>query len=303
MIIRIGTRGSNLAVTQSRWVKQEIEARYPQVEAQLIKIKTTGDKILDSPLSKIGGKGLFVKEIEEALLRKQVDVAVHSMKDVPAELAEALMLSSYPEREDPRDAIISSGHLGLEGLPHGSRVGTSSLRRAAQLLFMRPDLDLLPLRGNVDTRLRKVKSGDFLAIILATAGLRRLRLEHHISQIIPSQQILPAIGQGALGLEVRQDDEQTINLLRFLNHVPTEKAVKAERAFMKELGGGCQVPIAALGHLDGDILLLEGMVAEVDGSRLIRDKVIGGIDDSQEIGTMLARKLLESGADRILEKI
>jgi hydroxymethylbilane synthase len=303
MVLKIGTRGSKLALAQSQWVKEKIEARHPHIQVELVRIKTTGDKILDSPLSKIGGKGLFVKEIEEALMRKQIDVAVHSMKDVPAELPEALTLSTFPEREDPRDALISVGDQTLDQLPQGSKVGTSSLRRAAQLLHIRRDLDLAPLRGNVDTRLRKLESGDLHAIILATAGLRRLGFENRITQIISSEEILPAIGQGALGLEVRRDDEQTINLLYFLNHDPTKVTVRAERAFLKELQGGCQVPIAGFGRLNGETVRLEGMVAELDGSKLIRDGITGKKDQAEEIGVALARRLLDAGADKILARV
>ncbi|NQT55113.1 MAG: hydroxymethylbilane synthase, partial [Desulfobacteraceae bacterium] len=251
MILKIGTRGSKLALAQSQWIKKRIETKYPHIQVELVKIKTTGDKILNSPLSRIGGKGLFVKEIEEALIREKIDVAVHSMKDVPARLPVALTLSTFPEREDPRDALISIGDRTLEELPQGSGVGTCSLRRSAQLLHLRPDLNMVPLRGNIETRLRKLRSGDLQAIILATAGIKRLGLATNITQVISPEQILPAIGQGALGLEVRRDDENTINLLDFLNHKKTEVTIRAERAFLNELEGGCQVPIAAFARLNG----------------------------------------------------
>ena len=303
MIFKIGTRGSKLALVQSQWVKEKVEAEHPDVKVELLTIKTTGDKMLDTPLSLIGGKGLFVKEIEEALLKKQVDVAVHSIKDVPAELPEGLIISTFPERQDPHDALISTGNQTLEQLPKGARVGTSSLRRSAQLLCMRPDLDLVPLRGNVDTRLKKLEAGEFQAIILAAAGLRRLGLAKRISQIIPSTQILPAIGQGALGLEVRRDNEQIIKLLAFLNNEQTEVTVKAERAFLKRLEGGCQVPIAAYASLNGEELHLEGLVAELDGTRFIRDEISGKKGRATEIGDSLARRLLDSGADKILARI
>ncbi|MCD6293577.1 MAG: hydroxymethylbilane synthase, partial [Deltaproteobacteria bacterium] len=241
MDIRIGTRGSKLALRQSEWIKKQLEMRHSGIRVDLIKIKTTGDKILDTPLSKIGGKGLFVKEIEEALLESRVDVAVHSMKDVPAQLPKDLMLSTFPPREDPSDALIAEGECRLNQLPKGTKVGTSSLRRGAQLLHFRPDLKLVPLRGNVDTRLNKLKSGDLQAIILATAGLNRLGLSNVITQTIPFHQLLPAVGQGALGLEVRRGDRETIDLLDFLNHEDTQTAVAAERAFLKTLEGGCQV--------------------------------------------------------------
>ena len=303
MNLKIGTRGSRLALKQSEWVKGKIEAKHPEVHVELIRIKTTGDKILDSPLSRIGGKGLFVKEIEDALLESRVDLAVHSMKDVPAELPDRLFLSTFPEREDPSDALISGDGRTLDQLPREARIGTSSLRRGAQLLHIRPDLKLVPLRGNVDTRIRKLESGDLHAIILATAGLRRLGLSARITQSISFDQVLPAIGQGALGLEVRRDDEQTINLLDFFNHEPTRIAVSAERAFLKELEGGCQVPIAGLARLDGNELHFEGMVAELDGTKLFKEATIGATDQAEEIGIALARRLLASGADKVLERV
>ncbi len=303
MILKIGTRGSKLALAQSRWIKEKIETQHPNVRVEQVRVKTTGDKILDSPLSKIGGKGLFVKEIEEALIEKRIDLAVHSMKDVPVELPDALTLTAFPEREDPRDAFISAGNQPFEQLRPGAKVGTSSLRRAAQLLHMRQDLDLVSLRGNVDTRLRKLELGELTAIILAVAGLKRLGFESRITQIFSPEQVLPAIGQGALGLEVRRDDEQTIGLVRFLSHKPTEAAIRAERAFLQELQGGCQVPIAGFAQLDGKTLTLTGMVAELDGRELVKDKTSGPWHQAEEIGTSLARALLSAGADIILKKI
>jgi len=302
-MLRIGTRGSNLALQQSEWVKAQLEARYPDIGVELVKIKTTGDKILDSPLSKIGGKGLFVKEIEDALLERRVDLAVHSMKDVPAQLPDSLYLSTYPEREDPSDALISVDGLPLDRLPPNAKVGTSSLRRGAQLLHMRPDLQLAPLRGNVDTRLRKVESGELHAVILACAGLKRLGLADRITQVIPRDQVLPAVGQGALGLEIRRDDAGLAELLGFLDHGPTRMTVSAERAFLKELEGGCQVPIAGFARLDRDRLSFKGMVAELDGTRLFREETDGPKDQAEAIGIACARNLLASGADKVLEKI
>jgi hydroxymethylbilane synthase len=246
---------------------------------------------------------LFVKEIEDALFRKEVDIAVHSMKDLPTELPDYLHLPIFPEREDPHDALISIDYRTLGGLPEGSSIGTSSLRRSAQLLHLRSDLDVVPLRGNVDTRLRKLESGNLQAIILAVAGLRRLGLSAKISQIFSSDELLPAIGQGALGLELRKDDEKVWELLRFLNHEPTEATIKAERAFLKELGGGCQAPIAAYGRLYGDGLILKGMVAELNGTRVVRDEVRGKRGSPEDIGITLAGRLLSSGADQILERI
>ena len=303
MILKIGTRGSKLALAQSLWVKKRMEARYEDIQVELVTIKTTGDKILDSPLSRVGGKGLFVKEIEESLLTEKVDVAVHSMKDVPADLTEGLVLCSFPEREDPSDALVSKGDKSLETLPLHSRVGTSSLRRSAQLLHMRPDLHIVPLRGNVDTRLRKLESGDVDAVVLATAGLKRLGFENIISHVIPYDQIMPAIGQGALGLEARRYDQRTIDLLSFLNHESTETAVKAERSFLRELGGGCQVPIAGFAQLSADVVHLKGMVAELDGRRIVSDEITGRKDQAEESGIKLARMLIDAGAQEILARI
>jgi len=303
MELNIGTRGSKLALAQSRWVKQMVEHRHPDVRVNLVRIKTKGDRVLDAPLSRIGGKGLFVKEIEEALLEGRVDVAVHSMKDVPAELPEGLFLCAFPEREDPRDAVVSTGGLFFGDLPRGARVGTSSLRRTAQLLALRPDLRIVPLRGNVDTRLGKLEKGETHAVVLALAGLRRLGLEARITQILEPEQVLPAVGQGALGLEVRREDGATIELLSFLNHEPTEVAVRAERAFLKTLEGGCQVPLAALARCEGDRVFLRGMVAEPDGSRVILDEAEGRAKDAEKVGEALARTLLEAGAREVLGRI
>jgi hydroxymethylbilane synthase len=303
MIFRIGTRGSKLALTQSEWVKKEVQTRHPEVRVKLVKIKTKGDKIIDSPLSKIGGKGLFVKEIEDALLKKAVDLAVHSMKDVPAELQEGLTISVYPKREDPRDAFVSTHFRTVKDLPQGASVGTSSLRRSAQLLHMRPDLHIVPLRGNVDTRLRKLDSGDLQAIVLATAGLKRLGLSDRITTPLSPEAVLPAIGQGVLGLELRADDEKTRNLISFLNDLETELAARAERAFLKELEGGCQVPLAGYARVERDLMVMDGMVAELDGSKILRQELRGAKDRPEELGIMLARRLIAAGADRILEKI
>ncbi len=303
MLIRIGTRGSKLALTQSEWIRNKVQERYPHVRVELTIIKTTGDKIQDAPLSKVGGKGLFVKEIEDALLENRVDLAVHSMKDVPAELPDGLMLAAFPEREDPRDALISTGDATIDQMPWKAKLGTSSLRRAAQILRIRPDLNISPLRGNVDTRLGKLKGGELDCIILATAGLRRMGLEDRISQIIPTNKIMPAIGQGALGLETRSDDVETIGVIDFLNHDPTRIAVAAERAFLKELEGGCQVPIAGLAHLEDDRLHFTGMVAELDGTRIIQGHISGDKKDADRMGKALAHRLLADGAQEILERV
>ena len=303
MIFRIGTRSSRLALAQSEWVKGAVQTRHPEVRVELIRIRTQGDKILDAPLSKIGGKGLFVKEIEEALLREEVDLAVHSMKDVPAELEKGLSISVYPKREDARDAFVSRQFSTVKDLPQGALVGTSSLRRSAQLLHMRPDLHIVPLRGNVDTRLRKLDSGDLQAIVLATAGLNRLGLAHRITALLPPESVLPAIAQGVLGLEMREGDEETQHLISFLNDPDTELATRTERSFLKTLEGGCQVPVAGYARVDGGVITVEGMVAELDGSRVLRQGIRGPGDRPENLGTALAKRLLSAGADRILEKI
>jgi len=303
MKIRIGTRGSKLALAQSEWVKAQIEAQRAGVQVELVIIKTRGDKILDAPLSRIGGKGLFVKEIEEALLKEEIDLAVHSMKDMPAELAEGLKISIYPEREDPRDAFVSLEYSTLQDLPDGARVGTSSLRRSAQLLNIRPDLKIVPLRGNVDTRLKKLETEDLQAIILAVAGLNRLGLEERITQIIEPEVILPAIGQGALGIEIRENDQKLDELLGFFNHKQTETIVRAERAFLKKMEGGCQVPLAAHGQFLSEEIIIRGLVSELDGSRAIKKQVNGKPHEPEKLGQELAELLLDSGGREILKKV
>jgi hydroxymethylbilane synthase len=303
MLLRIGTRGSKLALAQSEWVKARVESAHPRTGVELVKIKTKGDKILDSPLSKIGGKGLFVKEIEEALLENKVDLAVHSMKDVPAELPEDLEISVFPKREDPRDAFVSVAYETIDQLPHGASVGTSSLRRAAQLLHLRPDLRVSPMRGNVDTRLKKLDSGEVQALILASAGLRRLGLSKRISRFLSPREFLPAVGQGMLGVELRRKDRRVKALLGFLNDRATETTARAERAFLKKLGGGCQVPLAGFAKLKADTLHLEGMVAELDGSVILRKKMRGSCEKPEALGQALAEDLLSAGADKILERI
>jgi hydroxymethylbilane synthase len=303
MFLRIGTRGSKLALAQSEWVQAKIEAEHPRARVELVKIKTKGDRVLHSPLSRIGGKGLFVKELEDALLGGEVDLAVHSLKDVPAELPKELELAVYPKREDPRDAFVSVKYKSIGELPRGAIVGTSSLRRSAQLLHLRPDLRVIPLRGNVDTRLRKMESGDLQAIILAAAGLRRLGLNERMTALLSPEQFLPAVGQGVLGLELRKKDRNLKEFLKFLDHEETERTARAERAFLARLGGGCQVPLAGYAMLKGNRLHLEGMVAEPDGTMAMRKRLSGAKERPEELGKSLAEDLLAAGADRILEKI
>jgi len=316
--IIIGTRGSKLALWQAEFVRSELGRLYPGLEIELNKIKTTGDKILDVPLANVGGKGLFVKEIEEALLAKEADIAVHSMKDVPTEFPEGLHLAVICRREDPRDAFIpgmQSGRFQIQqfkDLPQGAKIGTSSLRRSCQLLSIRPDLKIQQLRGNLDTRLRKLDERQFDAIILAAAGMIRLGLKKRIAEILSFEISLPAIGQGAVGIECRVNDAWVNELIAPLNHPETAVCVKAERAFLKKLEGGCQVPIAAHARIrygslpetqDGDLLLLDGLVGNLTGDRIIKGHREGRPDDAEILGTDLAEEILAKGAKEILDKL
>ncbi len=299
----LATRKSKLALAQSTWVKNCIEKQWPGCTVELLKVTTKGDKILDVPLAKVGGKGLFVKEIEEAMLDGRADIAVHSLKDVPTEIPDGLEVSIFPEREDVRDALISRSGDCLDDLPQGAKVGTSSLRRMAQLRLLRPDLQIESLRGNLDTRLRKLDEGNFDAIILAAAGLNRLGLSDRISCLLPTKDMIPAIGQGALGIEFRSDDEETRKMLEPLHHKETAICVEAERAFLQTLEGGCQVPIGALARLDGEALTIEGIVADEQGSRVIRESAKGSASGARALGEDLANTILELGGREILEEV
>ena len=299
----IGTRGSKLALWQAEWVRSALLARLPGISVELAVIKTQGDKILDVPLAQVGGKGLFVKEIEEALQDARVDLAVHSMKDMPAEIPEGLAVGAVPERESPADVLISRDGARLAELASGSLIGTSSLRRAAQLRHARPDLRIAPLRGNLDTRLRKLETGDLSAVVLAAAGVKRLGLEERITETLDPDLMLPAVGQGALCIEIRADDRRIGPLVASLDHPDSHAAVAGERSFLRRLEGGCQVPIAGHGRVDGDRFALTGLVAEVDGSALIRHSLSGPRQDAAAIGVELAEVLLTLGADIILKKL
>jgi hydroxymethylbilane synthase len=301
--LRIGTRGSPLALTQSELVSSGLKARHAGLAITVVKITTSGDKVTDAPLAKIGGKGLFIKEIEEALLAGRVDLAVHSMKDVPTDVAPGLTIAAMTERETPFDALVSRRGEQLHALPKGARLGTSSLRRQAQLLHYRPDLTMVPLRGNVDTRVRKLSSEGLDAIVVAAAGISRLGLQDRITQVLPPEISLPAIGQGALGVEIRREDRRTHTLVEPLNHRPTALAVTAERAFLKRLGGGCQVPIAAQGRLEDGQLHLIGLVVRPDGTGMVRGVVSGRAEEAEALGIALAEDLLSRGADRILQEL
>ena len=301
--IRIGTRASLLAVTQSTWVKDQIEHHHPDVRVELVKITTKGDKILDVPLARVGGKGLFVKEIEDALLENRVDLAVHSMKDVPTELPDGLEVAIVPPREIARDAFVSARYQRLAELPAGARIGTSSLRRKAQLAALRPDLAINDLRGNLDTRLRKLDEGQYEAIILAGAGLNRLGLQDRITTLFDPEEMVPAIGQGALGIELRGDDQRIRDLLSFLHHPDTADAVRAERAFLLRLEGGCQVPIGAHATIAGETLTLTGLIASVDGRQVLREQQSGPRKQAERLGTELAETLLDRGGRAILDEV
>ena len=299
----IGTRGSKLALWQAEWVHARLRQLEPGLSVSLKRIKTSGDKILDTPLATIGGKGLFVKEIEDALLRGEIDLAVHSMKDVPTRLPEGLEILSIPEREDPRDALISRDGVTLDRLAAGSRIGTSSLRRQAQLLNARPDLSIQMLRGNVDTRIRKLEAREYDGIILAAAGLRRLGWTDRVTEYLSPDVCLPAIGQGALALEGRADDAFVREATARLEHRPTRLAVTAERALLERLEGGCQVPIAAYATIDDDVLTMNALVAGVNGHRLVRDSIQGSVNEAHRLGITLAERLLARGGDEILREI
>ena len=300
--LRIGTRGSQLALWQANWIKGRLEAAYPGLQVELVKIKTTGDKILDVPLAQVGGKGLFVKEIEEALLSGRADLAVHSMKDVPTDFPDGLHLPVICEREDPRDALLSQGK-EFADLPRGAKIGTSSLRRQAQLLHHRPDLQMITLRGNLDTRIRKLRTEGLDAVILAAAGIRRLGWEDKITQTLDADISLPAIGQGAIGIECRKDDPRVNECIDFLRHQDTFDTVIAERALLKKLEGGCQVPIAAYGVIEGDEIHLRGLVGSVDGKELIRDEMRAPRSASIKLGTELGGRILAAGGDKILAEV
>jgi len=299
----IGTRGSPLALWQAEWARSALMQRFPGVAVELSIIKTQGDKILDVPLAKVGGKGLFVKEIEDALLDGRADVAVHSMKDMPAEIPAGLAIGAVPERETPSDVLISRSGRTLRQLPPGGVIGTSSLRRAAQLRHLRPDLEVVALRGNVETRLRKLDTEELAAVVLAAAGVKRLGLAQRVSEYLDDESMLPAVGQGALCIEIREKDPRMGPMVAALDHPATRTAVSGERAFLKRLQGGCQVPIAGHGRLDGANLTLTGLVADIDGGTVIKDRLSGPAESAERIGIELAETLLKRGADQILQKL
>ncbi|HBE92654.1 MAG TPA: hydroxymethylbilane synthase [Gammaproteobacteria bacterium] len=301
--LRIGTRKSPLALWQAHYIKTELEKRHPGLEYELVKMTTEGDRILDTPLAKVGGKGLFIKELEQALWDGRADIAVHSMKDVTVELPEGLHIPVICERELPWDAFVSNKYAAFNDLPDGARVGTSSLRRQMQLSHARPDLEIISLRGNVNTRLAKLDAGDYDAIILAAAGLIRLEMEQRITETLSPDISLPAVGQGAVGIECREDDDETLALLLPLDHAQTHARVLAERAMNAALEGGCQVPIAGFAEIHDETLHIRGIVGSPDGKQMLRAEIAGHVRDASNLGDELARQLLEQGAGEILKSV
>ena len=297
--IRIGTRGSRLALAQTAWVKGKLEEKFPDARIETILIKTSGDRFLEASVQAIGGKGIFTKEIEDALLRHEIDIAVHSMKDLPTDLSAGLIVAAVPHREDPRDVLVSTGAKSLSDLSAGAKIGTGSLRRRAQLLYYRRDLIVMPIRGNVDTRLKKLDQGECDALVMAAAGLKRIDREERIAEYISNDVCLGAAGQGALGLESRENDSIR-EQLSFLHDSATFAEVTAERAFLNRLGGGCHVPVGARGVAEGEKFRLLGVVANPNGSSLFRGETSGCVAHAEELGRELAERLLSQGAQQIL---
>lgn len=302
----IGTRGSQLALWQTNFIKSRIESTAPDISIEVRTIKTTGDKLLDSPLSKIGDKGLFTKEIEQQMLEGAIDLAVHSLKDIPTQIPAGLVIGAITEREDLRDVFIShpkKQHSSLSALPHGARIATGSLRRACQLLAFRPDFTIVNIRGNLNTRLEKLDNSDWDGMILAFAGVKRLGLESRVTEILPFEIMLPAVGQGALAVEIRENDSRVADLLKNLHHEPTAIATRAERALLRHLEGGCQVPIGTYGRIEQGKLRLDAMIGSLDGKRIVRGEITGDTTHAEDLGVKLANDLVENGGREILEEI
>lgn len=301
--ILVGSRASDLALVQTYWVIDRLKEKFPELDYEVVKIKTIGDKILDKTLHKIGGKGLFVKEIESALLQEEIDMAVHSMKDVPTEMIDDLMIGAITDREDIRDVLISRDGIKLEDLPQGAKIGTSSLRRAAQLLAYRPDLMIEPIRGNIATRLKKMETLHLDGVILAAAGVIRMGWKDKISQYISTHLCTPAVGQGALGIQIRSKDPFVRSIVKALNNPHVEIAIKAERSFMRELKGGCHVPIGAYSCVEGEKLLMDAVIASPDGEKVIRLRDACRKEDYEQLGIRMAREGLKQGGRAILDNI
>ncbi len=302
-VLRIATRQSKLALWQAEHVAALLRAAHPGLQVELVKIVTQGDRILDRPLADIGGKGLFIKELEVALAEQRADIAVHSMKDVPSELPPGMILATMLPRADARDAFISKRYASLDALPSGARIGTSSLRRECQLRRLRSDIAIIPLRGNVDTRLRKLDEGEFDAIILASAGLIRLGLGARITQFLPIEQSVPAVGQGIIGIECRAKDAHNIELVRVLDDTAAHTCIAAERAFARRLEGSCQSPIGGYAELVGNNIKLQGLIASIDGTQVFRDSILGPQNTAEMLGRALAERMLFAGADKLLQAL
>lgn len=301
--IVIGTRSSKLALWQADYVADCLRKEYPGLQVEKKLMTTKGDKILDAPLAKIGGKGLFTKELEQEMLEGGIDLAVHSLKDMPTEVPEGLVIAAITKRADPGDAVVSLKYGHFEDLPQGAKVGTSSLRRKAQLLHARPDLNIQDLRGNVNTRLRKLEEENFDAIVLAVAGLTRLGFKDRIAEVMPREIMLPAVGQGALAIEARAEDEEILEMIAFLNDKDMAACAKGERAFLAKVEGGCQVPVGVFGSVENEKLQLEAVIASLDGARLYRDKLTGAKSEAEKLGGELAEKLLAAGGLEIMQEL
>lgn len=297
----IGTRGSLLALKQSSLVLEKLQGFYPHIEFSLKKITTRGDRLVDLPLPSFGGKGIFIKELEQALLRGDIDLAVHSFKDLPLEMEPGLEIAAALEREDPRDVLVSRDGLKLHEMPSGSRLGTGSPRRRAQILSFRSDLQVLDMRGNVDTRLRKIEEGFYDGAIMAAAGLLRLGRQNIIAEYLPPEICTPAVGQGAMAIEIKTEKEKIKNIIKVLGNEPARKCLEAERAFLSRLGGGCLTPVAALGTIDGPRLLIRGMVASPDGKVIFRNRIEGPQQEASDLGRILAESLIKEGAGELLK--
>lgn len=301
--IIIGTRGSQLALWQANFVKSEIEGFFPDLDVQLNIIKTKGDRITDRPLAQVGGKGLFVKEIESALLNKTIDLAVHSMKDMPGDLPKGLTIGAIPERENPFDVLITSDNTRLTDYKPGAKVGTSSLRRASQIKHIRPDVEIVSIRGNLDTRIKKLKSGEYDAIVLAAAGLHRLGQKDEISEYLDESIMTPAVGQGALCIETRENDPNIDPIMEKLDHFKTRICVTGERAFLKQIEGSCHIPVACFGKVVDDKVLMTAVVASEDGKKIIKEQITSGFNTIEENGQKLADQVLNNGGKKILEQL
>lgn len=298
--IIVGTRDSALALWQTNWVVENLSKLNPEYSFRIVSMKTQGDKILDVALAKIGDKGLFTKELEVAMIDREIDLAVHSMKDLPTKLPDGLIIGAICQRVDPSDVLISNTYHSLDEMPQGAKIGTSSLRRCSQLLKYRPDIELVSLRGNLNTRMNKLERGNMDGIILAAAGVERLGWSDRIRQRIPFDISIPAVGQGSIGIEIRENDSEVYKVVQTLNDQDSETAILAERALMRKLEGGCQIPIGAIGQVDGEKLRLQGVVASLDGKTVLKSEVTGSVTDAEKLGIDLAEILLDMGADKIL---